>query len=146
MSTKAERDERDADVLRMFMAGSTYAQIARAISTEGSRITLARVHQIVQKELAASAQRRTLLTDEALAIHQERQERLFLAHWGPALKGDHKSAEICRRMLAQQAKLYGLDADTSPSLPAPTQPVPASDVDEGPQDDLARIRRARDAG
>jgi hypothetical protein len=140
----AERAERDADVLRLFMAGATYAQIARAVSAEGDKITLVRVDQIVKRELAASARRRTLLTDEALAVHQERQERLFQAHWGPALKGDHRSAEICRKMLDQNARLYGLYADALPSLPAPT-PTGADEIPENvtPANELERLRAAR---
>lgn len=134
----AERAERDADVLRLFVSGVSYRRIAAAVG-----VSLTSVDRIVKKELSKSGQRRALLNDEALAIHQERQERLFEAHWGPALKGDHRSAEICRRMLAQQARLYGLDADVLPSLPAPTSTTGVGDEDEEPADELDRLRRAR---
>lgn len=136
----AEREARDADVLRLFVAGATYRQIAAAVGLR----SVSRVQGIVQHELAASAQRRATLTDEAFAIYQERQERLFQAHWGPALKGDHRSAEICRRILDQNARLHGLYADAATSLPAPTPTgLPVDDADEGPADELARIRAAR---
>lgn len=140
----AERDERNARALALFVGGATYKQIAATI---GLRSTSA-AHKIVQDALAASAQRRALLSDEALAIHQERQERLLLAHWSRALGGqdvepDHRSAEIVRRILAQQAKLYGLDADPAP-LPAPTAKLgPADPDDEEELDDLARLRARR---
>lgn len=143
----AEREERNARALALFVGGATYRQIALTI---GLRSTSA-AHTLVQKALAESAQRRLLLSDEALSIHQERQERLLLAHWNRALGGpdrepDHRSAEICRRILAQQARLYGLDADPTP-LPAPTQPLPGNgDDDEEQMNDLDRIRARRNTG
>lgn len=139
----AERDERNARALALFVGGATYKQIAATIGLRSQSAA----HTIVQQALAASAQRRALLSDEALAIHQERQERLLLAHWTRALGSpdkdpDHRSAEIVRRILGQQAKLYGLDADPAP-LPAPTGKLAPSDEDEEEQDDLARLRARR---
>ena len=140
----AEREERNARALALFVGGATYKQIAVTIGLRSASAA----HTIVQQALAASAQRRALLSDEALAIHQERQERLLLAHWTRALGGpdkepDHRSAEIVRRILGQQAKLYGLDADPAP-LPAPTGKLgPADPDDEEEQDDLARLRARR---
>jgi hypothetical protein len=98
------------------------------------------VHRIVQRELAASVARRGLLTDEAFAIWQERTERLLQAHWGRALGGDHRSADICRRLLAQQASVYGLNAQVG--LPTPTTTLGA-DGEQAPQDELARLRAKR---
>lgn len=144
---KAEdRAKRDTQVLEMFVGGATYRQIGAQVGLKSTRT----IHTIIQRELAAAAQRRGLLTDEAYAIHQERTERLFLAHWTLANKpkedGSHRSAEICRRILAQQAKLlYGLDADASP-LPAPTATAAGQvedDQDQAPQDELARLRAQR---
>lgn len=143
MSTAAERAERDADVMRMFVAGATYAVIGKAVG-----LTQKRVDQIVTRELAASARRRLLLGDEALAIHTERTERLFQSLWGPALKGDLRAADICRKMLDSNARLSGLYADALPSLPAPTSTagVGADDEDGEPADELERLRRARRSG
>ena len=138
----AERAERNAEILRLFLAGHNYREIGllKAVSTS-------QVELIVKRELADNARRRNLLTDEALAMWQERYERLFRAHWDQALAGDHRSAEICRKMLGQQARLYGLEDLNSPSpLPPPTSPLPPDendDEDEGPADELARIRAAR---
>lgn len=128
--------------MRMFVAGATYAVIGKAVG-----LTQKRVDQIVTRELAASARRRMLLSDEALAVHTERTERLFQAHWGPALKGDHRSADICRKMLDSNARLQGLYADQLPSLPAPTSTSGVNaDEDEEPADELERLRRARRTG
>lgn len=147
----AEREERNAKALALFVGGATYRQIALTINLRSTSAA----HTIVQNALAESAQRRALLSDEALSIHQERQERLLLAHWQRALgsndpanprEPDHRSAEICRRILAQQARLYGLDADPTP-LPAPTQTLTGSaDDDEEQMNDLDRIRARRNTG
>jgi len=136
----AEREVRDADILRLFIAGSSYRQIARAVN-----VSLTTVHRVVQKQLAAGAKRRELLSDEALAIHTERTERLFQAHWTKALSGDHRSAELCRRILAQQARLQ--EAELTAQLPAPTPTAGmSSEDDEEPQDELSKLRAARDTG
>lgn len=154
------REERDARVLQLFVGGATYRQILAVLRTDEeqgekpvgwSLRSVGAVHKIVQNQLAASAQRRQLLSDEALSLHQERTERLFSAHWATALDprkdGSHRSAEVCRRILAQQARMYGLEGDGG--LPAPTQipngpaPLPG---EEDEQDELAKLRAARGAG
>jgi hypothetical protein len=137
----AEREIRDADILRLFIAGATYRQIAKALN-----VGLATVSRAVQKQLAAGAQRRELLSDQALAVHTERTERLFQAHWDKALRGDHRSAEICRKILAQQARLQGLEAELTP-LPAPTAPVEVDEeVSQEPTDELSKLRAQRGTG
>lgn len=98
MSETAERDQR---ILQLFLAGATYKQITAAVDVDS-----AEVHEIVCRELEESGQRRTVLSDEARAVYQERTEALFKAHWAPALRGDHKSAEICRKILEQHARFF----------------------------------------
>jgi len=139
----AERADRDKRVLELFIGGSNYREIAAVVG-----LTIARVEVIVKRELADAAKRRLMLTDEALAIHQERTERLFKSQFVKALEGDARAAEICERMLARNARLFGLAEEINPApLPAPTQTVtpPAADGDgDGePKDELARLRAAR---
>lgn len=140
----AERADRDQLILRLWIAGGSYPRIAKVVG-----LTPRRVEQIVKAALAAGASRRALLADEALAVHQERSERLFEAHWALALKGDHRSAELCRRMLDQNAKLHGLYADVAPSLPAPTAPLTSDEgaaggqESEEPADELSKLRARR---
>lgn len=144
----AERQERAEKALAMFISGSTYIEIAVAVGLR----TPSAAHKIVEKALADAAQRRLLLSDEALAIHQERQERLLLAHWGPATRDkdpDHRSALVCQRILGQQARMYGLNDDSGARpLPAPTSPVTVDDQDDDdePQDDLSKLRAQRGTG
>jgi hypothetical protein len=129
----AERAQRDALALQLFIAGATYQQIADRIGLKSRSA----VHHIVQRELGEANERRKLLTDEAFSMFQERTERLFQAHWGLALKGDHKSAAICQRLLAQQSRLYGLDAE-------PAVPLPAVELDDEEElDELAQLRSRR---
>lgn len=133
----------------MWIAGGSYPRIALVVG-----LTARRVEQIVKAALAAGASRRALLSEEALAVYQERHEQLFGAHWDLALKGDHKSAELCRRMLDQNARLHGLYGDGSASLPAPTAPLTSGDgagasqesESEGPSDELSKLRARRSTG
>jgi len=99
----AEIDDRNQRVLQLFLAGANYSQIAASVDMDA-----ASVHDVVCAELAGSEDRRNVLADEARAIYQERAEALFRAHWAPALRGDHKSAEICRKILEQQSKVFAL--------------------------------------
>lgn len=96
-------DDRNQRVLQLFLAGANYAQIAAAVEVD-----TAKVHELVCSELENSEDRRNVLADEARAIYQERAEALFRAHWAPALRGDHKSAEICRKILEQQSRVFAL--------------------------------------
>jgi hypothetical protein len=138
----AERIEREQNILRLWIAGASYPRIAQVVG-----LSTRHVERILKAALAAGASRRALLTEEALAVYQERHERLFEAHWALALKGDHKSAELCRRMLDQNARLHGLYTDAAP-LPAPTTtPLTSDDGDgrenEEPADELSKLRARR---
>lgn len=128
-----ERAERDAKALAMFVAGYTYKQIGEVIGLKSYN----GVGAIIKRELAAAAQRRALLSDEAFSIYQERTERLFNAYWAPALRGDIKAAAICGKLLQQEARLYGIDSTVS----APVD-VDFDDTDEE-LDELARLRAQR---
>lgn len=145
-----ERAERNDRVLELFMQGASYRLIATK-GLEGVR-TPGAAHKIVEKGLREAAQRRALLSDEALAIHQERQERLLAAHFARAIGSDtvapdHRSAELVRRILAAQARLYGLEDEGGAGLPAPTTPTgPLTDEDDGPEDELAELRSRRTSG
>jgi hypothetical protein len=138
----AERSERNQKALALFIGGATYIQIAAACNLR----TASAAHKIVEKELREASQRRLLLSDAALEIHQERQERLLLAHWPAATRAkepDHRSAEICRRILAQQARFYGLDGEAGPALPAPTATAPPPGDGEDEDNELAQFRARR---
>jgi hypothetical protein len=100
------------------------------------------VGNIVQAALGSSSQRRELLTDEAFAVWQERTERLLRAHWGPALEGNYRSADLCRKLLGQQAQVYGLTQEVSFAVGTPTGVVEV-EPDDPEMDELAELRAAR---
>lgn len=131
----ADRKRRDAQVVQLFLDGLSYREIGAAAGLRSPQS----VGNIVQRELKASAARRGLLVDECFAVWQERTEQLFHAHWDRALEGDHRSAELCCKLLAQQARVYGLEAQVG-FLPTAAQAV---EGEQGPLDELARLRAAR---
>ena len=88
--------------LKLFLAGATYAQIAQAVECDVDA-----VGEAVLAGLAGSAGRREVLDRNARAVAQERTEALFRAHWPSALRGDHRSAELCRRILEKQLEKAG---------------------------------------
>src|SRR5882762_4150427 len=122
----------------MFAEGASYREIGAAVGLR----SVSGVHRIVQRELAAGARRRDVLTDDAFALWQERQETLLRAHWERATRADspdHRSAELCRKLLTNQARVYGLGADVPLPAPTPTLQGGDDDQDDG-QDDLSRLR------
>lgn len=138
----AERTKRNQNVLQLFVAGSTYSQIAAVVGLKSQST----IHDIVQRELGSAARRRGLLTDEAFAIYQERTERLFRAHWSRALDGDHKSAEVCRKILAAQARMYGIEDQLSLAngmgiVDTDNETDPLNEQE--PMDELAKLRAHR---
>ena len=73
---------------------------------------------------------------EVLDDYRRRLDELIDAFWLDAVSGDHKSAELCRKLLQQHALLYGIGGT------APMMPVAANDGD----DELAKLRARRTAG
>jgi hypothetical protein len=138
-----ERERRNGQVLQLFLGGASHRMIARAVGLRSHRS----VGNIVQAALGSTTDRRELLSDEAFAVWQERSERLLRAHWGAALEGNHRSAELCRKILAQHVLVYGLAQDVSVAGTqrdvVEVEPEPADD--EG-LDVLEQLRRARAQG
>jgi hypothetical protein len=138
----AERERRNAQVLQLWLSGASHRSIAAVVGLRSHRS----VGNIVQRALGGSSDRRELLTDEAFAIWQERTERLFQGHWAAALDGDHRSAELCRKLLAQMALVYGLQQEVSvagtraEAVEVDPEPDP---VDDEGLDVLARMRADR---
>ena len=141
--SRSERERRDARVFAMFAEGASYREIGAAVGLR----SVSGVHRIVQRELAAGARRRDVLTDDAFALWQERQETLLRAHWDRATAAtpDHRSAELCRKLLANQARVYRL-GEAVQELPGPTQKLGDDGQDDGdePENELDRLRAKRD--
>lgn len=132
MATAAERSRRDQKVLGLYLAGMTYRDIASVVNVSASR-----VHQIVERELDAGADRRELLTTKAADMLIERTEALLRANWAKAMRGDYRAGLLVDRMLARQSRLFGLDR-AGGAVPEPTVP-------DG-EDELTAWRRRRGRG
>lgn len=140
--SRSEREQRDARVIELLLAGLTYREIAGAT---GFR-SVSGVHRIVQRELAEGATRRDVLTDDARALFIERSEGLLRAHWDRATRAenpDHRSAELCRKVVFQQARMLGVGQDLGQPMEAPTQTLVDQDADPEGDDDLSRLRAKR---
>jgi len=133
--TTEQRSKRDALIMQMFLSGWSYADIGRHSHIN---LTHARVHAIVNKALAETAQRHALLQDKAFAIYVERMEALMKAMWPQAMQGDLKAVEASRRLLEQMSRLYDLEEEGKVTGAAP---MSDADFEEPEGDELAEYRR-----
>lgn len=69
---------------------------------------------------------------DVLGAYRDRLEQLVDTFWADAVAGEHKSAELVRKLLQQHAALFGIGSGTVISAPA----------DEG-DDELAKLRARR---
>lgn len=127
----AERKVRDDRIVRAFLAGLTYRQIAKAFDLRSTGT----IHSIVERELADDGGRRELLAGQAPAVHLERREALFAAHWSAALQREYRSSVICMRILDLQQR----ELERRQRAGEWVDPVGADDV----EDELEAWRRRR---
>ncbi|MCU1615962.1 MAG: hypothetical protein JWO98_3502 [Frankiales bacterium] len=99
-----ERRGRDDLVLRMFLGGASYRQIARRVGLRSPQS----VSNIVRRELRSGAGPGTPVTEVGRAVFVERLEALLAAVWPGAMAGDHQAGEECLQLLSQLARFYGL--------------------------------------
>jgi hypothetical protein len=139
--TREEMAKRNALIMQMFYSGRTEVSIANSAQVGLSQ---PRVHEIIVKGLAADSKAQELLTAQSLTIYTARLEFLMSRAWQKIVEGDLKAIEVGRRLLEQQARLYGLVEERAPSFPIP----PVSDeelMDESSPafnalDDLTKYR------
>ncbi|WP_457071981.1 hypothetical protein [Mycobacteroides abscessus] len=121
----AERLARDMKAVRLFIAGKSF----RAIQEACGYNTLAACHKAVRREMQKS-ERRDLLRDQAFDVYVERLEALWAAHYPRAVAGDTRSAEHCRRVLQQEARLFGLEPGAGTRVPGGEPPDPDGNEDD----------------
>lgn len=101
---------RDALIIRMFLSGASSREIARHPQVD---VSFVQVAKIIRNYMSESAEHIKLLSDEALQMYVARTELLLRAAMPKALDQNNpqqlKAWEGCRRLLEQQARLYGLD-------------------------------------
>lgn len=128
-----ERQLRDEQILNLFIAGHTNTSIARHF-----RLTSQRVGQIIKEALKSDAPHREFMNNQALSVYVTRLETLIQAAWEKVEVGDLKAIEVARRLLEQQAKLYGLHDPVSRGTIPPMSDEELIDVE--PDDELAAFR------
>lgn len=144
--TEDQRELRNAQILQMFIAGKSEMEIAKAVDTDRSL-----VNRLLKDALKETAQHRELLSNQALSVYVTRLETLIEAAWAKVEEGDLKAIEVARRLLEQQAKLYGLAGSAAPTRATNTNPNPPlsdqqlEDPDE-PEDELAAYRQRHRPG
>jgi len=102
---REERAERNVLVLRLFLSGWSYSAIGRH---EQVRLSPQGVANVVHAQLRADAVRSEELIEQARTVWMMRAESLLRTHMPRALRGDVAAAELCRKVLSDQARFFGL--------------------------------------
>lgn len=100
-----ERFARDAFVLRLHLAGLSYRKIA---CHSRVRLSVHGVELALKRSLTRDRPGASTLSRQARHLYALRLESLLRSAWPKALAGDLKAAEHCRRLLEQEARLWGL--------------------------------------
>ncbi|MBA9005964.1 hypothetical protein [Thermomonospora cellulosilytica] len=111
---QAATAERRRKAIAMRIAGVDWQSIADQLGYASRGAACTDVTRALKANRRAEAQEVELLRD----IEGQRLDRLQAAYWAPALKGDHRSAEVILRVMAQRARLEGLEAPTRVSVEA----------------------------
>jgi hypothetical protein len=94
-------------------------------------------------QAAPNASDLELRSREALTVYIARLEQLLKACWPAALKGDLRAIEAARKVLAQQAKLFGLE-DHVGAVPPMAEEL--DDEEDDFADELAAYRTQHRGG
>lgn len=91
--------------LQLRQAGASYRAIADKLG-----VSLGQAHSYVSEALAALAAENRDKTVELRQLELERLDRMMLAIWPLVVRGDLKSMNTALKIVAQRAKLLGLEA------------------------------------
>jgi hypothetical protein len=113
------RDRKANAALQMKLAGATWADIAEVLGYPTARQALVATERALKKELSTEQSQAAMR-----GLAGKRLERLLRGLWTKAIDPNHPehlpAARACREVIAQHAKLYGLDAPTEMVVHAPT--------------------------
>lgn len=139
--TRDERVERDQLIYRLHLAGVSYRSIAKRVG-----LTPGGVHKIVRRELSQAADVRDDLSGDAEIEHTERMRQLYAAYAPKAQAGDLRAADFCRRVLADLARVQGLNQSVAERLIVGHDDDldPADDGDDDGDDELQAWRKRRE--
>lgn len=100
---EADARTRAQKALALVQAGATWEQVAEECGYANRGTAFNVVHRLL-----------TRVETEGVEALREKQgarlERLHMAHWAAALKGDLKATLACLKIYERQARLYGTDA------------------------------------
>ena len=100
-----------AQALQLRMGGASYSAIAAQMGSSGAGTAYKQVRAALREMLQEPA-------DAVRAIELERYDRLMLAHWPTALRGDIQASAMVLRIMERRAAMLGLDAPKKIDLTA----------------------------
>ena len=101
--SKLTAAERQAQALKLRMAGVTFQQIADTLGYKGKQGAHKAVMSALKKTLQEPA-------DEYRQLQHERLSRLWRVAYDQAINGDLRAVDRCVSIHRELAKLFGLDA------------------------------------
>ena len=134
--------ERQRQALELRKSGATLEAIAEAVGYRSRQAA----HDSIKRALAAIPR---LAAQQLRDLDVDRLDRLIFAMWPRALRGDAEAVNSVLRILAQRARLLGLEVKepvpgSSRDHPLYTQPTEAVDLSAATDADLdAIIEKAR---
>ena len=103
--SKAPSTDKDARVLELRRAGLTWQRIAEEVGYADH----SGAHRAYQRAIRDNSQQGS---DELLRQELDRLDRLQVAAWPQAMKGDAASMSMILKIIEQRVKLLGLTAET----------------------------------
>jgi len=104
--------EREAAAVKLRMGGATYEEIGASMG-----ITAMAAYKAVKRALARVITKTNEDASELRTLELQRLDKLLLALWGRAVKGDDAAVDRVLRVMERRAKLRGLDAPVQVSGP-----------------------------
>jgi hypothetical protein len=136
--TAAAREKRDRLILGLFLAGYSKHDIATHPQVS---LTWQRVNDIINAELERTTKDQVLLNEQAMTIYLARLEMLVQEAFSHVQAGELKAIEPARRLLAEQAKLFGIVDDARAGATPPMSDNELIDQEEDDSmDELTRYR------
>lgn len=119
-TTSRARSRKANAAVQMRLAGATWAEIAEALGYPTPRVAMVATERALEKQLKNPEDR-----EKMRQMDGARLNRLLRSIWSKAIDPDHPDQLIAvtkaREILAQHAKLYGLDAPTEVIVHTPTR-------------------------
>lgn len=112
---RTEAAERRKQAMALRIAGASFAQIGERLGVSAQA-----AHKMIVVSLAEIAKQTAESAEQLRAIELQRLDALQASLWPDAMRGDEQKVDRVLKIMAQRAKLLGLNA---PELFAPTDPT-----------------------